>query len=364
MSLLRGLGRTLGEVQHLRAMQAGPPLPVTAPAPPPPPPAPAASAQPTPAPEGRFSQPRPPEEGDAPLAVILPPEPPPTIRAPGLTTADDYVLRLIDAHNRKLETSRDGGTNGFMHVSSLIGLACQRKSALMAQHHVVAHETVTGAHRIMWAQGRATEAHIREAVIGATGGAIVYGLWECRCGYAQHLGMRPAQDFKCRKCEHALTVYKEPVQFDTDAMLTGSPDMTLVPMTKKLVVEIKSMTPDDFDALEAPVPDHANQALMYREMYRRSGHDVMDEVVILYGRKQFRWGGALGRNVVYKEFHVDATTRIAQDMVAMCYDIAYRLAAHYRAGTLPARTCCAGPEDKTATQCPVAHLCFNMRSDP
>ena len=217
-----------------------------------------------------------------------------------------YLTDLVDAQDRRPERSRSGGTNGYMHVSSLISLDCERQSALISQYDADVKETVTGGHRIMWAQGRATETHIRDAIIDATGGTSVYGRWECRCGYANHLGTKPDQELVCHTCGHPLNIYKEPTQIDEDCKLTGSPDLSVWVSGFMVVTEIKSMTPDQFDALKAPLPDHVHQAVMYREMYQRAGFRVHDKVVILYGRKQFLWGG---KNKVYKEFHVDATTR-------------------------------------------------------
>lgn len=301
---------------------------------------------------------------DIPVSVA----PPSPVPAPGTMGASQPVLTsgfvtdLVEQWDKRPELSRDGGTDGYMHVSSLIGLDCARKPCLVRQHDVQTYNTVTGGHRLMWAQGRATENHIRDAIISSTDGRIMYGRWVCRCEHASHLGLRPDQDFKCERCGHSLDRYREPLLRDDEYLITGNPDLTFLIENHILVTEIKSMNEDQFEELDdSALADHANQALMYREMYRRKGFRVMDKVVVLYGRKRFKWGGK-GR--VYKEFHVDATTLQSRTMVDTCYDIASDIAANSRAQALP-RRCrgCATPETKTAKGCPVAHLCFSMRSE-
>lgn len=305
-----------------------------------------------------------------PSPAVAPPAPISTISAPTTIRPmqtqhpllrDGGIMDIVDKWDQRPERSREGGTNGYMHVSSLIGLICTRRATLISQSDYVATEAVTGGHRLMWAQGRATEAHIREAVIGSTDGSVVYGNWKCRCGKAAHRGFRPAFDNRCHTCGHALDQYGEIVLMDHEHRITGSCDLSLIPDNKVLVAEIKSMTPEQFDALTAPLPDHCNQALMYREMYRRSGYAVHDHVVILYGRKQFRWGGGNSRKPVYKEFRVRADTAQARNMVDTCYATALEIARHNAARSHPERTKCQDATCKTAKSCPVAHLCFSIR---
>jgi hypothetical protein len=287
----------------------------------------------------------------------------PHTEEPGLV--ENYVLGFLDRYDTRPERSRDAGTDGYMHVSSLINMSCQRRSVLMQIHGTEHWENVSGGHRIMWAQGRATEDHIRKGVIASREGKGIYGSWKCKCGHAEHLGDMPNKKHVCAKCEHPLTVYHEPVLFDDDYMLTGSPDLTLIlPQDYLLVNEIKSMTPDMFDDLTQPVPDHVAQVLMYREMLRRKGFKVHTHAVIIYGRKQFKWGGAFNKNKnnrVYKEYHVDATTPASQATVAACYATAETIKRHTAARAVPPRERCISSDSTLAKKCPVAHICFNLR---
>jgi len=294
----------------------------------------------------------------------MPAQPVQTTIQPYVTThpllAPNGLMNALDQWDKRPQKSREGGTNGYMHVSSLINIACDRRATLISQSGSVVTETVTGGHRIMWAQGRATEAHIRDAIIGATGGECVYGVWECRCGHAKHRGFKPAHEYGCERCGHPLDVYGEVVLEDHEHRITGSVDLSLVLERRVRPVEIKSMTPDQFDGLKAPLPDHVTQLAMYGELYRRNGFDVHTHGTVVYGRKQFRWGGGKGDGAVYKQFDVDLHSRAARTMVETCFATALELARHNATRTHPPRRKCDSIDSKLAKKCPVAHLCFSL----
>lgn len=294
-----------------------------------------------------------------PTAAPAPPRSSIAAPDPGNELSPDIFTNMVDRWDRRPERSRVGGNpEGYMHASSLITLACQRQTCLVAQHHVEVSDSVTGGHRIMWAQGRATETHIRDAVLGATHKQDIYGEWKCRCGHATHRGFVPNESFQCQRCLQPLDKYHEPELRDEELRVTGSPDITLQVDGRLLVGEIKSMTPDQFDGLAAPLGNHINQAALYRALYARAGFPVHDKVAIIYGRKQFKWGG---KGKVYKEFHVTCTTPLVTGMVETCFQTARDVARHNSTRTLPNRTVCSGPNDKIAAKCPVAHLCFALR---
>lgn len=280
------------------------------------------------------------------------------------TIPDDYLSTMLDAWDQRPERGRDGGTNGYMHVSTLVAMTCDRRSCLISQHDVEVMERPTGGHRLMWAQGRATETHIRSAVIGTTQGQNVHGRWSCKCGHAEHEGVKPDQQFTCERCRLPLDQYGEVTLRDDFHRITGNPDMILSFGNRFIPVEIKSMTEDDFEGLSAAKPDHVAQAAMYREMMAKLGYPVLDHVAILYGRKQFRYGGARSRSEktrVYKEFLVDATAPDVRLLVDLCYEHAVNVAMHNAVRTLPERTKCSTVADGVRHKCPVSHLCFSMR---
>lgn len=279
---------------------------------------------------------------------------------------ENYVIGFVDRFDQAPQKSRDGGTDGYMHASSLIGLDCERRSVLMQMFKIEHWERVSGGHRIMWAQGRATEKHIRDAVIAMREGQGVLGRWTCRCGESEFLGERPALTQTCPRCRHPMDRYNEALLKNEAIKITGSPDLILMVGGKLLVVEIKSMTPEQFDALAGAMPDHANQALIYRQMLKDLGWPVHDFVAVVYGRKQFAWGGAFKRRdgkgkLVYREFHVEAGSNLSRTMVSETFATAERIARHVATRTPPARTECDNPETTKAKGCCACVNCFSLR---
>ncbi len=273
----------------------------------------------------------------------------------------EFITPFISMYDEKPQRNREGGTNGYMHVSNLISLTCKRKSVLMQRHQVEHHERVSSGHHLMWAQGRATESHIREGVIAMREGNGVYGEWSCVCGHSKHRGSRPDQRLLCEKCGHPVNVYGEAVLYDTEYMITGSPDLALMlPRDYLYITEIKSMNPDQFDELERPLPDHINQGVAYRDIFHRQGFKVHSKVSVFYARKEFRWGYGRGKNRVYKEFQVDATSEQSRVMLGQLYETAADVLRFKQQGGTPERTQCTSPESTKAKQCPVAHMCFSQ----
>lgn len=266
---------------------------------------------------------------------------------------DDFLITEVATADSAAERSRVAPGNGYVHISSLIDV-CVRQHVLTKLHGINNFNTVTGAHRVMWALGRAAENHVRQSIIKVRQRNGIYGVWQCKCGQTKHQGFHPPER-RCERCQSGLTEYREPALLDHDARAVGSPDLTLsVGNNYMAVVEIKSMNKKDFDALERPKADHVVQAAAYRRLYEQMGFTVHDEVIILYVKKEFQWGSP------YKEFHVNVTSGhwpgLIDDMLADGREISDRT----QSGTLPARTKCANVGCTRAKSCPVSTLCFSM----
>lgn len=263
---------------------------------------------------------------------------------------DNYLIKTLDVMDKKPETSRIGKP-GYTHVSSLIG-GCVRQYVLATRFNVKILESVTGGHRVMWKIGRAVETHVRDSFLEGTGRQGVYGRWKCQCGKVDHLGLYPSRGCNC---QNEPLKYVEPVLLDEEAKIIGSPDMTLILGNFFFVpVEVKSMNKDDFDDLTAPLPDHIAQAASYRRLYQLQGRRVHDKVIIIYTKKEFKWGSP------YKEFHVDCTTDLVQGIVNTMVDKATSIATSVAASVTPERHICQSAANPIAKRCPVAHLCFGM----
>lgn len=263
---------------------------------------------------------------------------------------DNYLKTTLDIMDKRPEKSRIGKP-GYTHVSSLIG-GCVRQYTLATRFNTEIRESVTGGHRVMWKIGRAVEAHVRDSFIEGQGNRGVYGRWKCRCGRVNHLGLYPSRGCNC---QNEPLKYFEPELTDEENKIIGSPDMTLIFGNYFFVpVEVKSMNKDDFDALETPLPDHIAQAASYRRLYALSGKRVHDQVIIIYTKKDFKWGSP------YKEFKVDCTAEVVENIVSDMVRKAATIARSAQGGNLPERSICQSASNPKAKACPVAHLCFNM----
>ncbi len=273
-----------------------------------------------------------------------------SIRSPMPEMEEFHVTKLIEAQDLVPEISREASGDGFTHVSTLINIGCERRVALAMKYNSVQRTTVTGGHKVMWLLGRAVEKHVKTQIITSRQGMGVYGVWVCHCEQTTHTGFKP--DATCRFCHRKLLTYREPVLRDAEYKITGSPDLTLRDRGYFYPIEIKSMNPDQFKELERPLPDHVAQALMYQELYHRSGFMMHENIILLYVNKGFRWGS---RDKVYKEYHIDGSTETARIIIRDLFELADRLAS----GRVPPRTLCTTVQNPTARKCDQCHLCFD-----
>lgn len=263
--------------------------------------------------------------------------------------APNMITTIIEAQDRIPDRGRI--SDEYMHLSSLIG-ACPRAQVIARDTGMEIRSSVTGPMRIMWKIGRAVETHIRDSYINAVNYEGVYGRWRCDCHYTQYTGLFDADYDACHRCGYQPRFYEELTVFDDDANIGGNPDLALLIAQKYLIIEIKSMNKEGFDALERPVPDHVLQAGGYRRLYERMGLPVHDEVVIIYVRKDYN-----PRVRPYKEMRVNLARDTA---VQVSLDLMWDHARAIKFGTLqdlPARIC-DEPQHTRACNCFCVVDCF------
>lgn len=285
--------------------------------------------------------------------IVAPPQPSIQLGKPVLDPR--HITKLVAKSDAAPQTSRSGGNaDRYMHVSSLIG-CCEREHCISAQHGLPTATTVNGAMRMIWAIGRAVEKHIRQGVIEARDYHGVYGNWQCPCGAVDYMG-EFVRGRICNRCTKEANRYFEPKLTNDFMRVVGSPDLTLVEQGWYMPVEIKSMNKEQFDALEAPLADHCIQGASYRWMYEQMGFPVLDVVPVVYGRKDYKFGGSYS---IYKEYHVPYDNWHRQ--VENNMNTARLIAAHNEDGTLPPRCAgCTSPTSPRAKQCSRSTLCWNL----
>lgn len=268
---------------------------------------------------------------------------------------ENYLKTRLDAIDSQPEVKRLGTGEGeyghYIHVSSLIG-ACARQHALAAQDNRQHVEAVTGGHRVMWAFGRAVEAHIRKQFLIATGRATAFGHWHCPCEREWHSGHFPAARV-CEACGKGLTEYKEYTLYDHENWIKGNPDLLIHLSQYFIPTEIKSLNKKEWDAITQPKGDHVFQVSMYHDFLALNGFQVHDKAIIIYCAKDFTYGSP------YKEFHVDMTARHIQTLVQDAKATARTIRRARENGILPQRSRCSTHRDSAAKQCPFVVPCFS-----
>ncbi len=274
----------------------------------------------------------------------------------------DMLKSMLDAKDRRPQKSR-AGADDYTHVSTLTQGVCPRLVVISRLHDKATYEAVTGGHRLMWKYGRVAEGHIRDQLTdGEAFGFRVYGRWSCACEATIHVGQRPKQDKKCPKCETPTSIYHEQSFRNEQYKVVGNPDLGLFMGRYYIPVEIKSMTnaatkkgKGQWEALEAPLAEHVNQPVLYRELARLAGFSVHDKILMVYAAKEFRFGSP------YKVFDVDVTTPPYQRMLAMSLEVASTIRDGIQSGKPPPRLAvCTSPTSAMSKSCDVCSTCWNL----
>lgn len=264
---------------------------------------------------------------------------------------ENWFSRMAEDVDYTPEEARVG--DRFLHVSSLVDM-CPRQHYLAGEHEVPVIRAVTGGHRVMYAIGRAVEAHFVTQVLTARDRWGMFGNWRCGCGLLRTTGLFDISAV-CVRCDRPALHYSQPVLENTEYMVRGSPDLTLLHEGRIVPVEVKSMNRDQWAALSEPLADHVLQVLLYRWLYESDSYDVHWQAALVYIAKDFVWGNP------YKEYHVDATEDQWSRLVDLALERAETLVEARRQGQAPVRQLCNSPGCARARNCPVAGLCFNAR---
>jgi hypothetical protein len=266
------------------------------------------------------------------------------------------VARCAERIDRLSDPSRLGGP-GPLHATSLLH-ECNRAQALARLYPRPSPimESVNANQRVLWALGRAAEAHLRKSFIRGRNFAGIYGIWKCDCQKSVHPGAHPGAR-KCAVCLTGLDNYHEMKLTNAELMVEGNPDLMWFAGDDYLVVtEIKSIAGEHFKELDKPKGDHATQALIYRRLLELDGYKVHRDVIIVYVNKHFQF-----TKTPYKQYEVDSTTPLSKRMVKDALDNATIIKSALSGGPLPPRCKgCATPSGTKAKGCKVAVECFSV----
>jgi hypothetical protein len=123
---------------------------------------------------------------------------------------------------------------------------------------------------------------------------IVVGQWKCGICNHIHPTFGKSPKIKCPSCGWGTQwTYNEPRFEDSDTGVSGGIDALLdIGQPKLLIVEIKTISPDDFKTLVAPLAEHKFRTSLYLKLAETSKWGVSDRVntkesKILYVTKSF-----------------------------------------------------------------------------
>lgn len=224
--------------------------------------------------------------------------------------AEDYFFKTIMSRDSSPEEVRSGSE--YIHVSTLIDY-CARREALAFTNKMMGVGKRTrramAGERIVWAMGRAVEAHVRTQFIEGTQRKGIIGAWSCKCGQQTNTGY--FRKTLCQRCGNEANIYGEKTLRDDELKIAGNPDLLYdMPNGNVRVVEIKSMNVTQFKELTSPLPFHVLQAACYQRLLEVNGHTPDPELTIFYACKDFQ-------PKPYKEYHVlvdDALTARIDDL--------------------------------------------------
>jgi len=147
----------------------------------------------------------------------------------------------------------------------------------------------------------------------------IVGSWVCTyCSNRHHFTKKPKT--KCTKCGGKHWQYHEEEFIDPETKVTGSIDFFVdLGNGKFTMVEVKSMSKDQFKELQAPLAEHRIRTTLYLELLRRSDRPEAKHVNTEYGFVLYiskGYGAKLesfgGRVTPFRDFVVRANTTDAQ----------------------------------------------------
>lgn len=246
----------------------------------------------------------------------------------------------------------------YLHVSDLV-YKCTRMIALSKElQQPIRGESIMDSRGVTFATGHAIQAYVTERM-KTNFGDMLWGDWTCGCGEGlyRHTLYSELPTTTCESCGGKYE-YLETIWRSESLKLTGAIDIVLkLPSGHLYPIEVKSMAGSRWDDLTRPVPDHLIQALFYWHLLVENDMPVIDQLSLLYVKKEFVFGNP------YKELIVVPSNY--ENRMTDFYDEARELKAYREDdGPLPVRTVCSHPQSPGARECPFALQCFAIDPPP
>jgi hypothetical protein len=253
---------------------------------------------------------------------------------------------------------RKGRSREVLHASDVTKTDfCPRQWALLDIKDVPAStEYVTVALDATFQMGLATERQLIEH----WGDGFVYGNWRCRlCGEYRSHTKKPGGS--CKDGRTHWWAYEQMVFNVPQYGLSGSVDAIFdVGAPRYTMTECKIITPDEFDKMTAPLPEHRLRTNLYMKMAAESDDAYKDrfnltEATVLYvsrghGKMNSQWNEVLP----FREF----TVQRDDESLTTTLQKAKALKLFRETKQLPTGICKTAL-DKTAKNCSCCKECFS-----
>lgn len=244
----------------------------------------------------------------------------------------------------------------YRHVSFLINNTCTRYMYLCALYNTSPTRKIYQSERITHVLGRGIEEYVRSVLISTFGYANSYGKWVCACGRLSHTGVMDKyyQRIRCGFCRRPLSKYEEVVLVDEEYKIVARPDFIFIRDGQYVVVEIKSIKWELFDALRAPYGNHILQGGSYWRLLNKMMPEgsVHPSFIVLYVRKEQKRGSP------YKDFVINAQGEVMR-RVQVLLDNSMSVLDAVKSGVAPKRKCLTS-YCSAAKACPFVTECFSM----
>lgn len=191
-------------------------------------------------------------------------------------------------------------------------------------------------------------------------GDRAHGFWVCPvCEKQSQFGPKP-EAFCCSKT--AGWKHKEVNFFGESSAISGSLDLIADLGGPKLkVVELKTIKPDDFDKLAAPLAEHRLRTRLYLKLIEDSTNPIRfkldtDSAKILYVSKGFgKLHPDYGQYLPFKEFEVQRD----DESIASYLQNGVDVKEHREANSIPVKKICDSIACKEAKGCQVKAACWS-----
>lgn len=148
-----------------------------------------------------------------------------------------------------------------LHASDVYNF-CPRRYALYQKYPdaPIQNKVITASQALNYALG----IKIQEIVVENSLGLV--GIWECKLCRRTYYGIMPK---KCNTCISSRFKYRE-LEIKHKDMIVGHIDMVYRKTDESIIVEIKSMKPEEFKNLDKPKLQHEYQVMTYLYLINRT----------------------------------------------------------------------------------------------